>query len=204
MKTLEISGKLRTETGKAGSKQLRKSEMVPCIIYGGDVNINFYAHKNSFRHLVYTPDAHIVNLDLEGKKMKIVMKDIQFHPVSDEILHIDFMHVHDNKPVVIEIPLKVTGDSPGVKAGGKLRIKLRKLKVKGLVNDIPEVINVDISELQVHQSIKAGDLKVDKVEILDSPKSLILSIATARGLVKTEGEEAAEAEGKTETETPAE
>jgi large subunit ribosomal protein L25 len=178
--------------------------MVPCIIYGGDVNINFYAHKNSFRHLVYTPDAHIVNLDLEGKKMKIVMKDIQFHPVSDEILHIDFMHVHDNKPVVIEIPLKVTGDSPGVKAGGKLRIKLRKLKVKGLVNDIPEVINVDISGLQVHQSIKAGDLKVDKVEILDSPKSLILSIATARGLVKTEGEEAAEAEGKAETETPAE
>ncbi|MBE0674316.1 MAG: 50S ribosomal protein L25/general stress protein Ctc [Bacteroidales bacterium] len=207
MKTLEISGKLRTETGKAGSKQLRKSEMVPCIIYGGDVNINFYAHKNSFRNLVYTPDAHIVNLDLEGKKMKIVMKDIQFHPVSDEILHIDFMHVHDSKPVVIEIPMKVTGDSPGVKAGGKLRIKLRKLKVKGLVSDIPEVINVDISGLQVHQSIKAGDLQIDKVEILDSPKSLILSIATARGLVKTEEEEAAEAaeaEGKTETETPAE
>ena len=197
MKTLEISGKLRTETGKAGSKQLRKEENVPCIIYGGESNINFYAHKNSFRHLIYTPDAHIVNLDLEGKKMQVVLKDIQFHPVSDEILHIDFMEVSLSKPVVINIPIKVIGDSPGVKAGGKLRIKTRKLKVKGIVKDIPEVLVVDISKLQIGETIKVGDVSYDKVELLDSKKVLILSVATSRGVQKgdltPEEEEAAEA-----------
>jgi large subunit ribosomal protein L25 len=197
MKTLEISGKLRTETGKSGSKQLRKDENVPCIIYGGESNINFYAHKNSFRHLIYTPDAHIVNLDLEGKLLKVVLKDIQFHPVTDEIMHIDFMEISESRPVVINIPVKVIGDSPGVKAGGKLRIKTRKLKVKGLVHNIPEILVVDISNLQIGQTIKVGDVSYDNIELLDSKKVLILSIATSRGVQKgdltPEEEEAAEA-----------
>jgi large subunit ribosomal protein L25 len=197
MKTLEISGKLRTETGKSGSKQLRKDENVPCIIYGGESNINFYAHKNSFRHLIYTPDAHIVNLDLEGKLLKVVLKDIQFHPVTDEIMHIDFMEISESRPVVINIPVKVIGDSPGVKAGGKLRIKTRKLKVKGLVHNIPEILVVDISNLQIGQTIKVGDVSYDNIELLDSKKVLILSVATSRGVQKgdltPEEEEAAEA-----------
>lgn len=195
MKTLEISAKLRTETGKAGSKQLRKSDNVPCIIYGGETNINFYAHRNAFKELIYTPDAHIVLLDIEGKKVKAVLKDIQFHPVSDAILHIDFIEVPDKKPVIINIPIKVVGDSPGVKAGGKLRIKARNLKVKGLLNDIPEFLVVDISQLKIGHSIKVGDLSYDKIELLDSKTHLILTVATSRGIVKdeiAEGEEPAE------------
>lgn len=186
MKTLEISAKLRTETGKAGSKQLRKSDNVPCIIYGGENSINFYAHRNAFKELIYTPDAHIVLLDIEGKKLRAVLKDIQFHPVTDAILHIDFIEVPDNKPVTINIPVKVIGDSPGVKAGGKLRIKARNLKVKGLINEIPEFLVVDISELKIGQSIKVGDLSYDKIELLDSSKDMILSVATSRGIAKDE------------------
>jgi large subunit ribosomal protein L25 len=202
MKTLEISAKLRTETGKAGSKQLRKSDNVPCIIYGGESNINFYAHKNAFKELIYTPDAHLVLLDIEGKKVKAVIKDIQFHPVSDAILHIDFVEVSESKPVIINIPVKVIGDSPGVKAGGKLRIKARNLKVSGLIDSIPEFLVVDISALKIGQSIKVGDLSYDKIELLDSRKDLILSIATSRGIAKdeiAEGEEPAEAEAGAET-----
>jgi large subunit ribosomal protein L25 len=204
MKTLTINGNLREETGKSSSKQLRKSENVPCVIYGGKENIHFYAHKNSFKNLVYTPDAHIVNLDLEGKNLKAVMKDIQFHPVTDEIMHIDFVEVFDNKPVVVEVPLKITGDSPGVKAGGKLRIKLRKLKVKGLMSDIPEILPVDISRLNIGQSVKVGDLSFDKIELLDSAKSLVLAVATARGAQKAEEEAEEAAEGSQAAETEAE
>jgi large subunit ribosomal protein L25 len=201
MKILEISAKLRTETGKAGSKQLRKSDNVPCIIYGGESNINFYAHRNAFKELIYTPDAHIVHLDIEGKKIKAVLKDIQFHPVSDAILHIDFIEVPDSKPIIINIPIKVVGDSPGVKAGGKLRIKSRNLKVKGLLNDIPEFLVVDISQLKIGHSIKVGDLSYDKIELLDSKTHLILTVATTRGVAKdeiAEGEEPAAEEAGTE------
>ena len=142
-------------------------------------------------------------------RSKVVLKDIQFHPVSDEIMHIDFVEVFDDKPVIIEIPLKITGDSPGVKAGGKLRTKLRKLKVMGLMSDIPEALTVDISSLNIGQSIKVGDLSFEKIELLDSKKSLVLSVATARGVLKTAEEEAAEAAeealaAETAKETPSE
>jgi large subunit ribosomal protein L25 len=190
MKTLEISAKLRAETGKTGSRELRKSGNVPCVIYGGDSNINFYAPKNAFKELVYTPDAHVVVLDLEGKKVKAVLKDIQFHPVSDAILHVDFIEISESKPVIINIPIRVIGDSPGVKAGGKLRIKARNLKVKGLIKDIPEFLTVDTSPLQIGQSIKVGDLTYNKIELLDSKKDLILSVATSRGVAKDAVEEA--------------
>lgn len=211
MKTLTISGKLRAEIGKSSSRLLRKEENVPCVIYGGKENIHFFAHKNSFKNLIYTPDAHIVNLDLEGKTLKAVMKEVQFHPVTDEIMHIDFVEVFDNKPVIIDVPIKITGDSPGVKAGGKLRIKLRKLKVKGLMSNIPDSIVVDISKLNIGQSIKVGELSYDNIELLDSVKSLVLAVAVARGAVKTAEEEAAEAaeealavETQAEAETPSE
>jgi large subunit ribosomal protein L25 len=184
MKTFEISAKLRKETGKTDSKQLRKSDNVPCIIYGGESIIHFYAPKNSFKGLIYTPDAHLVLLDIEGTKKQAVLKDIQFHPVSDAILHIDFIEVAATKPVIINIPIKVVGDSPGVKAGGKLRIKARNLKVKGLINKIPEFITIDISDLKIAQSIKVGDLKIDGIELMDSKKDMILSVATSRGVGK--------------------
>jgi len=193
MKTLDIKGSQRTELGKKSSKQIRRDGNVPCVIYGIEKNIHFYAHENSFKNLVYTPDAHIVNLDLEGKVHKLVLHEIQFHPVSDKISHIDFIEISDNKPVVIDLPIKITGDSVGVKAGGKLRVKKRHLRVKGFAGDIPEFLLIDITDLKIHHSIKVGDLAYDKIELLDPKITTILSVATSRVVQKEEGEEGAEA-----------
>jgi large subunit ribosomal protein L25 len=186
MKTIEIKGSVRKELGKKSSKELRKSNNVPCVIYGGKENIHFYTHENNFTKLVYTPDAHLVALDIEGKIYKAVLKEIQFHPVSDKIIHADFTEIADNKPVIIAIPIKVFGDSVGILAGGKLRIRKRSLMVKGFANDIPEFLPVDITELKIHQSIKVGDLSFDKIELLDPKRSMILAVATSRVAQKTE------------------
>jgi large subunit ribosomal protein L25 len=195
MKTIEIVGSLRTELGKKGSRKIRKEGNVPCVIYGGKQNIHFHAHENSFRNLIYTPDAHLVNLNIDGKEHRAFLKEVQFHPVTDKIEHIDFIEVFDNKPIIISLPIKITGESAGVKAGGKLRIKKRHLKVKGFANDIPEYLPVDVTNVKIHQSVKVGDLSFDKIELIDSKISTILSVATSRVVQKeeVEGPEAAEA-----------
>jgi large subunit ribosomal protein L25 len=192
MKTIEIKGSFRTELGKKSSKQLRKTGNVPCVIYGKEKNIHFHAHENSFKNLVYTPEAHLVKLSIEDKEYKAVLKDMQFHPVNDKILHADFIEIFDNKPVVINIPVKVTGDSEGVIAGGKLSIKRRTLKVKGLADDLPESLPIDITELKIHEGIKVGELSYDKIELLDPKKSMVLTIATSRVAQKTDEEVLAE------------
>jgi large subunit ribosomal protein L25 len=192
MKTLVINGSFRKELGKKSSKELRKALNVPCVIYGGKENIHFYTHENNFKNLVYTPDAHLVNLKIEGKEYNAVLKEIQFHPVSDKIIHVDFTEVAVDKPVIIGIPIKVTGDSVGVKAGGKLRIRRRSLLVKGYVNEIPEFLPIDITELKIHQSVKVGDLSFDKIELLDPKRSMVVAVATSRVVQKTPEELEAE------------
>jgi large subunit ribosomal protein L25 len=192
MKTIEIKGSFRTELGKKSSKELRKSGNVPCVIYGKEKNIHFFAHENSFKNLVYTPSAHLVKLNIDDKEYKAVLKDMQFHPVKDNILHADFIEIHDNKPVVINIPIKVSGDSVGIIAGGKLSIKRRTLKVKGLADDLPEALPINITELKIHEGIKVGELSYDKIELLDPKKSMVLTIATSRVAQKTDEEVLAE------------
>jgi large subunit ribosomal protein L25 len=208
MKTIEINGSFRKELGKKSSKELRKANNVPCVIYGGKENIHFYTHENNFKNLIYTPDAHLVNLKIEGKEYNAVLKDIQFHPVSDRIIHIDFTEVATNKPVMINVPIKVSGDSVGIKAGGKLRIRRRSLLVKGFTNDIPEFLPIDITEVKIHQSIKVGELSFDKIELLDPKKSMVLAVATSRVAQKTpeelEAETAAAALAAAPAETPSE
>jgi large subunit ribosomal protein L25 len=137
MKTIEIKGSLRTELGKKGSRDIRKSGGVPCVIYGQGQNVHFHAPELAFKNLIYTHEAHLVDLNIDNEIHKVVLKDIQYHPVSDKILHADFMEVADDKPVTINIPIKVSGVSVGVIAGGKLTIKKRSLKVKGLPKDLP-------------------------------------------------------------------
>lgn len=203
MKTIEIQGSLRQELGKKDSQKIRKSGMVPCVIYGGKENIHFKAHENSFKNLVYTHHAHLVKLELDGKEYQVVLKDIQFHPVTDRIIHADFMQVFENKPVVIQLPVKLTGESVGVKAGGKLRIKKRHLKVKGLVSNIPDEIIIDITNVKINHSVKVGDLSFDKLELLDPKITTILTVATSRVAQKAEeaetpGAETAEAAQTTE------
>jgi large subunit ribosomal protein L25 len=193
MKTIEIKGTFRTELGKKSSKGIRKAGSVPCVIYGKEKNIHFYAPELSFKNLVYTPAAHLVKLIIEDKEYDAVLKDMQFHPVKDNILHADFIEIHDKKQVIINIPIKVTGDSVGVIAGGKLSIKRRNLKVKGLAKDLPEVLPIDITNLKIHEGVKVGDLSYDKIELLDPKKSMVLTIATSRVAQKSDEEVAAEA-----------
>jgi large subunit ribosomal protein L25 len=203
MKTIEIKGLFRTELGKKSSKQIRKAGSVPCVIYGKKENIHFHAPELSFKNLVYTPEAHLVKLNIEDKEFKAVLKDMQFHPVSDKILHADFVEILDDKPVVIGIPIKVTGDSVGVIAGGKLNIKKRNLKVKGLPVDLPEFLLIDITNLKIHESVKIGDLSFEKIELLDPKKLMVLTIATSRVAQKTDEEVAAEAAAEATPATPA-
>jgi large subunit ribosomal protein L25 len=193
MKTIEIKGSFRKELGKKSSKQTRKEGNVPCVIYGKDENIHFHAHENSFKKLVYTHEAHLVKLDIDGQEFKVVLQDIQFHPVSEKIIHADFVPVFDDKPVTINMPVTVIGDSVGVKAGGKLIIKRRNLKIRGLAKDLPEDLHVDVTDLKIHHSIKVGDLAYDKIELLDPKITTVVTVATSRVALKTEEEEAAEA-----------
>jgi len=193
MKTIEIKGSFRNEVGKKSAREIRKTGNVPCIIYGKENNINFSTRESSFRNLVYTHEAHLVNLDIEGKNFKAVLHDMQFHPVTDKILHADFVQIFDNKPIVMDVPVVITGDSAGVKAGGKLSIKKRTLKIKGLADNLPDHLEVDVTELKIHHSIKVGDLAFEKIELLDPKIATIVTVSTSRVALKTEEELAAEA-----------
>ena len=186
MKTIEINGILRTELGKKSTKQLRKVGDVPCVVYGGKENIHFHAHENLFTKLIYTPDIHLVKLNVNGRVFDAVLKDIQFNPVSDKIEHIDFVEVFDTVPVIINIPIKVVGDSAGVKAGGKLRIRRRSIKAKGFAHNIPEFLPVDITNVNINQSIKISDLSYENIELLDPKRSMVLQVATSRVAAKAE------------------
>ena len=203
MKTIEIKGVFRTELGKKSSKEIRKEGNVPCVIYGKEKNIHFFASELSFKNLVYTPAAHLVKLIIEDKEYDAVLHDMQFHPVKDNIIHADFIEIHDKKPVIINIPIKVHGDSVGVIAGGKLSIKRRNLKVKGLSADLPESLDIDITNLKIHEGAKVGDLSYPGIELLDPKKSLVLTIATSRVAQKSEEEVAAEAPAEAGAEAPA-
>ena len=202
MKTIEIKAVSRDHFGKKSSNSLRAEGNVPCVMYREGENLHFYAHANAFRGLVYTPEVYLVSLIVDGTTYKAVMKELQFHPVTDKLLHIDFMQVTEDKPVTLEIPIKITGESLGVKAGGKLKVKRRTLKVKGLTSHLPDHLTIDISPLGIGQSIKIGDLAYENLEIIDNKRAMIVSVDVSRLSLK-EGEGAA-AEGEAAEETPAE
>lgn len=202
MKSIEIKAVSRDQFGKKSSNSLRADHNVPCVMYREKENLHFYAHENAFRGLVYTPDVFLVNLIVDGKNYKAVMKDLQFHPVTDRLQHIDFMQVTEGKPVVMDIPLQITGESSGVKAGGKLRVKRRTLKVKGLVEDLPEHLSIDITNVGIGQSVKIGDLSYDKLEIIDNKRAMIVSVDVSRVSIKDE--EAAAPGAEAVAEAPAE
>lgn len=193
MKTIEIKGTFRKELGKKSTKKIRKEQGVPCVIYGKEKNIHFHAPELSFKNLVYTHEAHLVKFDIEGEFVNAVLQDMQFHPVTDKILHADFAQIFENKPVIIDIPVTVTGDAAGVKEGGKLIVKRRHLKVKGFAKDLPEDLVVDVTDLKIAHSIKVGELKYDNIELLDPKITTVVTVATSRVALKTEEEEAAEA-----------
>ncbi|MCG8696663.1 MAG: 50S ribosomal protein L25, partial [Bacteroidales bacterium] len=187
----------RKEVGKKSTKELRKQGMVPCVMYGGEKNLHFYASENDFRHIIFTDDVFVVNLDVEGKKHSAVIKDMQFHPVTDATLHMDFTEVVEGKPTIVAIPVRITGTSKGILAGGKLRVKKRYLIVKGMIKDIPEFLELDITDLGIGDSYKVRDLKFDNLEILDTSQALVLGVVTSRLAAKGEAD-VVEAEGEAE------
>lgn len=200
MKTISISAEKRTELGKKSTRDLRKADHVPCVMYGGAEVIHFHAHENDFRHIVYTPNAYIVEMTLDGQKHKAVMQELQFHPVSDKLNHIDFVEVFDDKPVSVEIPIKLVGAAIGLKDGGKPRQRRRVLKVRGLVKYLPDTLEIDITDVAIGDVIKIGDLSYDNLEILDPSQSMIFAVVSSRiskgmemGEAEAEAEEAAEA-----------
>ncbi len=202
MKTIEINAVSRDHFGKKSSNSLRAEKNVPCVMYREEGNLHFYAHENVFRGLIYTPEVYIVSLVVDGKNYSAVMKDMQFHPVTDQLLHIDFMQVSENKPVTIDIPIKITGTSIGVKAGGKLKVRRRKLHVKGLTKYLPDHFVIDITSIDIGQSIKIGDLSYENLEIIDNKRAMIISVDVSRISLKDEEAAAPEAEAAAE-ETPA-
>ena len=211
MKTLEIKGSLRQSLGKKESRDLRNQGHVPCVMYGGEKNIHFSAHENQFKKLVYTPDVFLVKLDVDGQSFDAVMQDIQFHPVNDSIIHIDFVQVFGDRKVTVNLPVRLTGSSVGIRAGGKLRQRRRYLKVNGLIKDMPDRLEIDLTDLDIGDSLKIGDLDYDNLEILDPPRAMVVGVVSSRLVAKglreavpEEGEEVAAevAEGE-EAEAPA-
>lgn len=193
MKTFEIKASLRKQTGKKKSVEARNNLLVPCVMYGGEENIHFEAHENEFRNLVYSHHIYLVNLNIDGKTYQAIMKDIQFHPVTDHLQHIDFVQVFENKPVTISLPISITGSSIGVKAGGKLRQKRRLLKVKGLIKNMPETLDIDITDLNIGNVIKVNQLKYDNLELLDAPNALVVGVSASRASKSGEGADGAAA-----------
>lgn len=193
MKTLEVIGFKRANLDSASLSELRGSGNVPCVVYGPGIKeqIHFYSPIILFRELIYTPEVHLVILNIEGTIIKAVLKDAQYHPVSEMLLHADFVAYSEDKVIKFEIPVKVVGSSPGIAKGGKLEMKTRVLKVKGLANDFPDFITVDISDLDLGKSFKVEDLKVEGFEILTSPNVSIVTVGVPRALRGKKGEEEA-------------
>ncbi|MGY8950219.1 MAG: 50S ribosomal protein L25/general stress protein Ctc [Flavobacteriales bacterium] len=208
MKTLAISAKQRENVGKTSTRALRNQGKVPCVLYGGEKQVAFHAHENDFRKLVYTPDVFIVELDIEGSKVKAIMQDIQFHPVTDKILHIDFLEITDDKAITVSIPVILNGLAIGVRDGGNLMFRRRKIITRGLTANLPNAIEINIEDVKIGQFIYIKDLNVEGCEFLAPDSSVVVGVKMSRGAVETdeeegeEGEESESAEGDATAETP--
>ncbi len=180
MQTIELKGSKREVIGKKPTKELRKEGKVPGVLYGGNEVVHFAIDEKQLKGLVYTPNVYIVKLDVDGTQVNAIMQDIQFHPVSDSILHIDFLQIFEDKPVVIEIPVKLQGFAEGVKGGGRLSLEQRKLRVKGLPANLPDSLNIEISHLKLGQTIQVGALAFDNLEVLNAKNSVVAAVKLTR------------------------
>jgi large subunit ribosomal protein L25 len=195
MKSITIKGHLRTETGKKATRQVRSQGQVPCVIYGGKEEVAFSVPKLDLKGLVYTPEFQIADININNKQYKCILKDLQFNKVSDELSHIDFLELVDDKPVIATIPLKFTGTAAGVKAGGKLVTKIKSVKVKSLPKNLKENIEVDLTTLELNANIRIEDIKSSGMDILNSPRIPVATIVMTRQL-KQEEAAATPAKGK--------
>lgn len=202
MKTIEIIGYRRANLGKSESQRLRLEGNLPCVLYGGEGQVHFYSPMILFRDLVYTNEAHFVHLNIEGEECQAILQEVQFHPVSEMLLHADFLRISESRKIKMEIPARLVGKAPGVEKGGALIQKRTSLKVYGFPKDMPDHIDVDVSELDFHHAIKVADMKLPGIEFLDPKQSAIAAVEVPRA-AKLAAEEAA-AKATQATTSPAE
>ena len=193
MKSITIKGQERESVGKKATKALRDAGMVPCVIYGGKQPVHFAAEDKAFKSLVYTPNAHTVVVDLNGKTTDAILQDIQFDPVSDKILHIDFFQLDDKKEIIMEVPVKITGTSPGVLLGGELRLNQRRLKVKALPKNLPDFVEANISELQMGNKLYITKIETNNFKLMHPDNTVVCQVKISRAAMKA-AQEAAKAE----------
>ena len=192
MKSITIKGSKRESVGKVATKALRNAGMVPCVIYGGEKPVHFSAEEKAFKKLVYTPDVFTASLDVDGQKTTAILQDIQFHPVSDRILHVDFYQLFDDKEVTMNIPVKLTGTSPGVLNGGSLRFTNRKLKIKALPANLPDYVTADISGLKIGSKLLVTSLFNDEYTFMHPDNTVVVQVRTSRNATAEAVEEAEE------------
>lgn len=192
MKSIALKGNKRTDRGSSDAKSLRKEDKIPAVLYGGKESIHFMIDEIPFGKIINSPNVYFVDLNIDGTTVRSIIKEVQYHPVSDKVLHVDFLEVVAGKPVTVMLPIKVTGTSVGVISGGKLRTVTRRLRVRGLADSLPEVITVDITQLKIGQSIKVAEIKADGLTLLDAPNAVVVAVKMSRAAVSavTEEEEA--------------
>lgn len=209
MKSIALQGNKRAERGSTDAKALRREEKVPAVLYGGKDNTHFTVNEIQFGKIINSPDVYFINLDIDGATHTAIIKDIQFHPVTDKVLHIDFLEVVEGKAITVNMPIKLTGASKGVLNGGKLRIVTRRLQARGLAEAMPEFITIDITELKIGDSVKVGEINVDGLTFLDTANAVVVAVKRSRVSVDVdeegeEGEEGAEATTEETAEAAAE
>lgn len=196
MKSVSISGSPRENVGKKDAKAQRVQGMIPCALYGGKEQKLFVVEEKQFQKLLYTPEVNYVDLSIDGNVVKAIVQETQFHPITDKLLHVDFLEVVDGKPITIEIPFKLTGTSPGVLKGGSLKKRVRKLKVRGLLENVPECVIADISSMDLNDMMKVSDIHIDNITIVDNPSKVIVAVMPTRNSVADAAAEGEEAEAE--------
>lgn len=191
MKVVSMSGSLRANVGKKDAKKIRSEGQVPCVIYGGKDQVQFYMNDRNFEDIVFTPEVCFIKITIDGKEYDVVLQDIQYHPVTDSILHADFMELSPERHIVMNIPVKITGTAPGVLKGGKLDQKLRKLKVKALPEFMPDFINVSIDGMDIGNAVKVADMPSENISLLDNKNNVIISVKVTRAVEETPADKAA-------------
>lgn len=202
MKTVSLSGSLRANVGKTDAAALRSKGMVPCVLYGNGQQVHFYADERHFKDILYTPDTKLVQLQIDSNAYQTIVQESQFHRITDRLMHVDFLMVDTQKPVTLMLPVKTHGQSEGVKAGGKLNIKMRKLKVRGLISKMPDAIELNVESLQIGKSISAGEIVLEGLQILHPSNISVVSVQVTRAAVSEESA-AATATPATPAATPA-
>ena len=190
MKTLELKGQKRDNTGKRGSKDLRIAEMVPCVIYGGADTVHFSAELAELKNFIYSPEVYFAHISVDENTYKGVIKEIQYHPVTDAINHVDFFEVKEDKKVKISLPIKVIGNSAGVRAGGRLAVNVRKLEVEALPKDLPDFIEIDITHMGIGDKLRISEMKLEGVTFLDAPNVVVAAVTVTRNTKSAAAEEA--------------